>query len=77
MEEKLEQIRQLLVEINRGIGLDRRQIIPDVDVQRAENQDTTQVPRVSGAGPVTVERLQESPELVKLTSIDIRLQDIF
>ena len=76
MEEKLEQIRQLLVEINRGIGLDRRQIIPDVDVQRAENQDTTQVPRVSGAGPVTVERLQESPELVKLTSIDIRLQNI-
>ena len=76
MEEKLEQIRQLLVEINRGIGLDRRQIIPDVDVQRAENQDTTQVPRVSGAGPVSVERLQESPELVKLTSIDIRLQNI-
>ena len=76
MEEKLEQIRQLLVEINRGIGLDRRQIITDVDVQRAENQDTTQVPRVSGAGPVSVERLQESPELVKLTSIDIRLQNI-
>jgi len=76
MEEKLEQIRQLLVDINRGIGLDRRQIIPDVDVQRAENQDTTQVPRVSAAGPASVERLQESPELVKLTSIDIRLQNI-
>ena len=76
MEEKLEQIRQLLVEINRGIGLDRRQIIPDVEVQRAENEDTTQVPRVSAAGPVSVERLQESPELIKLTSIDIRLQNI-
>ncbi len=77
MEEKLEQIRQLLVEINRGIGLDRRQIIPDVEVQRDENQDTTRVPRVSAAAsPIPVERLQESPELVKLTSIDIRLQNI-